>query len=152
VAVIDSGIAFTHPDLWSGLHSRVVYAQSFVAGDTSTADKYGHGTHVAGLIGGNGNSSTGPFFTATIKGVAPAVSFINLRVLDQNGQGTDSAVIAGLQQAIALKSTYNIRVINLSPGGCANSSGPATQCSARGGDEFMVIFECGLEEASSRGC
>jgi subtilisin family serine protease len=55
VAVIDSGIA-SHPDLngTSGT-SRVVYSQSFVAGDTTTSDKFGHGTHVAGLIGGSGD-------------------------------------------------------------------------------------------------
>ena len=46
----------------------------------------------------------------------PAQSIINLRVLDQNGAGTDSLVIAAINQAIALKSTYNIRVINLSLG------------------------------------
>jgi len=51
VAVIDSGIA-AHPDLnnASGT-SRVVYSQSFVSGNTSAVDQYGHGTHVAGLTG-----------------------------------------------------------------------------------------------------
>ncbi len=48
--------------------------------------------------------------------MAPNVNIINLRVLDQNGAGTDSQVIAAIQQAIALKSTYNIRVINMSLG------------------------------------
>jgi subtilisin family serine protease len=57
VAVIDSGIA-PHPDLNNASGgSRVVYSQSFVAGDTtSTSDKFGHGTHVAGLIGGTGKT------------------------------------------------------------------------------------------------
>ena len=117
VAVIDSGIA-AHPDLnnASGT-SRVVYSQSFVAGDTTTSDKYGHGTHVAGLIGGNGASSgSGNGYAATYAGMAPNVNIINLRVLDQNGAGTDSQVIAAIQQAISLKSTYNIRVINMSLG------------------------------------
>ena len=52
----------------------------------------------------------------TYAGMAPNVNLINLRVLDQNGAGTDSEVIAAIQQAIALKSTYNIRVINMSLG------------------------------------
>lgn len=58
VAVIDSGIS-DHLDLHkaSGA-SRVVYSESFVPSDTTTADAYGHGTHVAGLIGGNGASSS----------------------------------------------------------------------------------------------
>jgi serine protease AprX len=117
VAVIDSGVA-DHADLHnvSGA-SRVVYSQSFVAGDTTTADKFGHGTHVAGLIGGTGASSgTGNGYAVKFAGVAPNVNIINLRVLDQNGSGTDSQVIAAIQQAIALKSTYNIRVINMSLG------------------------------------
>jgi serine protease AprX len=49
-------------------------------------------------------------------GIAPNVSFIKLRVLDANGQGSDSAVIQAIERAIALKRTYNIRVINLSLG------------------------------------
>ena len=48
--------------------------------------------------------------------MAPNVNLINLRVLDQNGAGTDSQVIAAIEQAIALKNTYNIRVINMSLG------------------------------------
>jgi serine protease AprX len=117
VAVIDSGIA-SHPDLnnASGT-SRVVYSQSFVVGDTTTSDKFGHGTHVAGLIGGSGaNSGTGNGYAATYAGMAPGVNLINLRVLDQNGSGTDSQVIAAIQEAIALQSKYNIRVINMSLG------------------------------------
>jgi serine protease AprX len=117
VAVIDSGIA-AHPDLnnANGV-SRVVYSQSFVAGDSTTPDKFGHGTHVAGLIGGNGSSSgTANGYAATYAGIAPNVNIINLRVLDQNGLGTDSQVIAAIQEAITLKSTYNIRVINMSLG------------------------------------
>ncbi len=117
VAVIDSGIA-AHPDLNNANGtSRVVYSQSFVAGDTTTSDKFGHGTHVAGLIGGSGaNSGTANGYSATYAGVAPGVNLINLRVLDQNGSGTDSQVIAAIQEAIALQSKYNIRVINMSLG------------------------------------
>jgi serine protease AprX len=117
VAVIDSGIA-NHPDLYNAnWNSRVVYSQSFVAGDSSTTDKFGHGTHVAGLVGGTGFSSgTANGYPATYAGMAPNVNLINLRVLDLNGLGTDSQVIAAIQEAISLKSTYNIRVINMSLG------------------------------------
>ena len=117
VAVIDSGIA-TNSDLNNANgSSRVVYSQSFVAGDSTTSDKFGHGTHVAGLIGGSGaNSGSGNGYPATYAGVAPNVNLINLRVLDAYGNGTDSQVIAAIQQAIALKNTYNIRVISMSLG------------------------------------
>ena len=118
VALIDSGVN-THPDLFTTTlfpTSRVVYNQSFVPGDSSAADAYGHGTHIAGLIAGNGISSTGPLFSQNFKGIAPKVNIVNLRVLDANGSGTDSSVIAAIGQAINLKSKYNIRVINLSLG------------------------------------
>jgi serine protease AprX len=68
------------------------------------------------LIAGDGISSTGPIFSETFKGIAPKVNIVNLRVLDANGSGTDSAVIAAISQAINLKARYNIRVINLSLG------------------------------------
>ena len=117
VAIIDTGIS-SNSDLNNASgKTRVVYNQSFVVGDTTTADKFGHGTHVAGLVGGTGASSgTANHYAAIYAGMAPNVNLINLRVLDQNGCGTDSGVIAAIQQAIALKSKYNIRVINMSLG------------------------------------
>jgi len=118
VAVIDSGINDSNQDLWnsSETHTRVVYRQDFTGTPNSNLlgakyDTYGHGTHVAGIIGGNGYLSGGNY-----TGVAPNVSLIDLRALDMNGAGTDSNVIAAIQEAITLKNTYNIRVINLSLG------------------------------------
>src|ERR1700730_11535804 len=117
VALIDSGVS-NHADLYTGSlpFSRVVYQKSFVPGDSKAADQYGHGTHIAGLIAGDGLSSTGWFFTRTFTGIAPGANIVNLRVLDANGGATDSQVIAAINQAISLKSQYNIRVINLSLG------------------------------------
>jgi len=111
VAVIDSGIS-DHPDLHDPATgaSRVVYNRSFVP-LTDASDQYGHGTHVAGILAGNGSQSSGYIY-----GVAPNVRLINLKVLDANGFGQDSYVIAAIQQAIALKNLYNIRVVNLSIG------------------------------------
>jgi serine protease AprX len=116
VAVIDSGV-YPHDDLKTadGLASRIVYSESFIPGDPSTNDAYGHGTHVAGIIAGNGRDSKGGYSQQYL-GVAPNANIINLRVLDANGMGTDSQVIAAIQRAIQLKDTYNIRIINLSLG------------------------------------
>src|SRR5213082_2746004 len=121
LAVIDSGVTAVGDLYWwnpsnQTYGSRVVYSQNFVPGTTDTSDLYGHGTHVAGIIAGAGWFSTGGNFTHTFKGIAPNANIINLRVLDQDGVGTDSSVIAAIQTAISLKSTYNIRVINLSLG------------------------------------
>jgi serine protease AprX len=115
VAVIDSGI-YPHPDLRTAnsLASRVVFRRSFIGG--VQYDDYGHGTHVAGIIAGNGKSSSGPGTTRTFKGIAPNANILDLRVLDKNGSSNDSAVIAAIQQAVNLKSKYNVRVINLSLG------------------------------------
>lgn len=117
VALIDSGVN-SHPDLQTGILPipRVVYNQSFVSGNSSASDQYGHGTHIAGLIAGDGLSSTGIAYSKTFNGIAPGAKIVNLRVLDQNGAATDSEVIAAISKAISLKSTYNIRVMNLSLG------------------------------------
>ncbi len=125
VAIIDSGVNDSSSDLKGGLlnlFSRVVYHQDFTGTATANLlgaswDLYGHGTHVAGIVGGNGSQSNGQY-----TGLAPNINLIDLKVLDGNGNGTDSMVIAAIQRAIALKKTYNIRVINLSLGRGISSS------------------------------
>ena len=86
VALIDSGVN-NHPDFYTGLlpYPRIVYNQSFVSGTSNAGDQYGHGSHVAGIVGGTAKKSSGAYI-----GVASAVNIINLRVLDQNGAGHDS--------------------------------------------------------------
>jgi serine protease AprX len=114
VALIDSGIHIdpSNPDLNYG--ATVVYSQSFVASE-GTDDLYGHGTHLAGIIAGTGQNSLSGY-SNSIFGVAPGVQLINLKVLDKNGNSTDATVIQAINQAIALKNQYNIKVINLSLG------------------------------------
>jgi len=115
VAVIDSGL-IQRPDFLDSKRSfRIVYGQDFT-GSGSLQDQYGHGTHVAGIIAGNGALSTCSACTRTFKGIAPNANLIDLRVLDENGQSSDSTVIQAIDTAIQLKDQYNIRVINLSLG------------------------------------
>src|SRR5271165_2264767 len=102
VAVIDSGI-YPHPDLgggWLSL-SRIVYRRSFIGGVQN--DDFGHGTHVAGIIAGDGKSSNFPRSRHILRGMAPNANLLDLRVLDANGMSNDSVVIAAIQQAIQLK-------------------------------------------------
>jgi serine protease AprX len=115
VAIIDSGIA-SHPDL-----PNVVQTVDFTvpAGAPNVqTDPFGHGTHVAGIVAGSGQSSQGLY-----AGVAPSARLINLRVLDASGGGSTSNVISAIDWVIANRNALgndgkplNIRVINLSLG------------------------------------
>src|SRR5216683_247665 len=89
VALIDSGVS-NNLDLNQGILpvSRVVYQQSFVPGNSSASDQYGHGTHIAGLIAGDGLGSTGLLYTKTFKGIAPGANIVNLRLFDANAAAT----------------------------------------------------------------
>jgi serine protease AprX len=107
VAVIDSGIR-PQTDLPT---SRIKAFVDFVNGRTTAYDDYGHGTHVAGIIAGNGASSSGKY-----TGVAPSASIVALKVLDQNGAGKTSDVMAALEWVLANHLTYKIRIVNLSLG------------------------------------
>jgi serine protease AprX len=110
VAVIDSGITSWHDDLTGvATAQRVDAFVDFVNGRAQPYDDYGHGTHVAGIIGGNGTDSGG-----ARTGIAPGVKLISLKVLDASGHGRISDVIAALDWAVAHRDDWNIRVINLS--------------------------------------
>jgi serine protease AprX len=90
---------------------RVAHFADFVNGYDYPNDGYGHGTHVAGVIAGNGYSSLG-----VRTAMAPGASIVALKALDDYGRGTVSGIIAALDYAVAIKELYNIRVINLSVG------------------------------------
>ena len=95
VAIIDSGIAPV-----SDLSSRIAAFYDFTDGKPGVAiapvDGYGHGTHVAGLVGGSGALSGGQY-----AGVAPNARLIGLRVLNNFGNGSTSDVVAAINFAIA---------------------------------------------------
>src|SRR5262249_24814880 len=96
------GVDTTHPDL----EKAVTEAKDF-SGTGSTDDRSGHGTHVAATVAGSGARSGGLY-----KGVAPGAEFLNAKVLNDNGEGTDSSVIAGLEWA----ADQGAKVANLSLG------------------------------------
>ncbi|GAA3746573.1 S8 family serine peptidase [Plantactinospora mayteni] len=149
VAVLDSGYDPSHPDL----AGRVSAAASFT-GTPDTTDRVGHGTHVAATIagagstgrsderrpdgkssGGNGSGSTGPGG----KGVAPGARLLIGKVLDDQGFGDLSWVIAGMEWAVR----QGARVVNLSLGGqAAEGPDPVTEAldalSASSGALFVV--------------
>lgn len=103
VAIIDTGIDTTHPDL------KVVGGRNFTGGSTSAySDGNGHGTHVAGTVAALDN-------TIGVVGVAPGARLWAVRVLDSTGSGTMSGVIAGVDWVTSNAAT--IEVANMSLGG-----------------------------------
>jgi serine protease AprX len=125
VAVIDSGITSWHDDmvnytttLFPYGNQRVAKFVDFVNGRTLPYDDNGHGTHVSGIIGGVGYDSK-KFEKA---GIAPLASIVSLKVLDQNGYGTVSNLIAALNWVAVNHKTYNIRVVNMSVGASVSES------------------------------
>ncbi len=150
VAVIDSGVTSWHDDLMpspaadaiaepaaQGGSQRVVQFVDLVANQPTAYDDYGHGTHVAGIIAGNGYDSGG-----ARAGVAPAASLVVLKVLDGNGGGYMSDVIAAFDYAVANKDAFNIRVINLSIGAPITQSyatDPLTLAAKRAVDAGIVV-------------
>lgn len=119
VAVIDSGIQDNKDfaDRLNSKTSRLLASVDFVTGaDPAAGDLCGHGTHAAAIIAGNGANSTGPNYYRTFYGIARRANLVNVRVLDAQGQGIVSNVVAAVQWVVNNKSTYNIRVINLSLG------------------------------------
>lgn len=109
VAVVDSGIE-PSKDLDS---KRITAFYDFTRGGMAVKpfDNYGHGTHVAGLIGGSGDLSSDHY-----EGAAPKARFIGYKVLDAGGSGYTSGVIAAINHAIKNKDRLKIDVMNLSLG------------------------------------
>ncbi|TMK45179.1 MAG: peptidase S8 and S53 subtilisin kexin sedolisin [Actinobacteria bacterium] len=105
VAVIDTGVVPV-PDLKNHVSYRVDFTP-----ERDGLDRYGHGTHMAGIVVGDGTSSRGKYV-----GVAPGARLISIKVAGYNGATDVSVVIAGLQWVITHKSLFNIRVLNLSFG------------------------------------
>ncbi|MER5307706.1 S8 family serine peptidase [Streptomyces sp. NPDC002773] len=103
IAVLDTGVDRTHDDL----STQVVGEKNFSA-SADAVDRVGHGTHVASIAAGTGAKSGGRY-----KGVAPGAKVISGKVLDDEGFGDDSAVIAGMEWAAA----EGADVVNLSLGG-----------------------------------
>ncbi|WP_162908038.1 S8 family peptidase [Allorhizocola rhizosphaerae] len=106
VAVLDTGIDTKHPDL----ADAVLGEQDFTGSESGPTDRFGHGTHVAGIITGSGSEYIG---------VAPDAKLLNGKVLDDFGGGRESWIIAGMEWAAA----QGVDVINMSLGSSLPSDG-----------------------------
>ena len=112
VAILDSGVA-ADADLVQP-NNRLLASVNF-ADERLTSDPGGHGTHIAGIVAGNGTRSGGEF-----TGIAPQANVVDVRVLGNTGSGRISSVVRGIEWVLAHRAAYNIRVINLSFGAPAN--------------------------------
>ena len=118
VAVIDTGIAGDLRDFRvspSDSRSRVTSSVLIHPDATRAGDSYGHGTHVAGIIGGNSwNRSSLDLARGRYVGVAPEANLIDVKVSDEEGNATVLDVLYGLQFVVDHKDQLGIRVVNLS--------------------------------------
>lgn len=103
IAVLDTGTDSTHPDL----KGQILAEKNFSAAK-DTKDRVGHGTHVASIAAGTGAKSGGK-----LKGVAPDAKLLSGKVLDDEGYGDDSGILAGMEWAVA----QGADIVNLSLGG-----------------------------------
>jgi subtilisin family serine protease len=111
IAVLDSGIDTDHVAfLDKTVNNRIALSKDFT-GENRVDDPYGHGTHVASIAAGNGRVSNAKYV-----GIAPNANILNLRVLNGEGSGSVSNILSALDWVMTQRSTYNIRVVNLSLG------------------------------------
>lgn len=133
VAVIDTGVDYTHADLGGGFGAgfKVIGGYDFVNSDEDPKDDMGHGTMVAGIVAANGE----------MRGVAPDASLLAIKVLDDEGSGYTSDVIAGMEWA----TSHGARVINLSLGyATASSNDPVcTAVNNAAGYGLVVVAAAG---------
>ncbi|MEV6654152.1 S8 family serine peptidase [Streptomyces sp. NPDC051219] len=109
VAVLDTGVDANHPDL----AGRIAEAKDF-SGSANTGDHLGHGTHVASIVAGTGAASSG-----TRRGVAPKADLLIGKVLDDNGYGSESGIIDGMEWAAG----EHAKVVNMSLGADIQTDG-----------------------------
>src|SRR5262245_1265273 len=146
VAVLDSGVTDWHDDLTMRLASNKSYPHGnqrvsgfvdFINGQTQPYDDLGHGSHVAGIILGNGYDTEGKQ-----SGMAPDADLIALKVLDKNGQGSISNIIAALDWVSKNATAFNIKVVNVSAGAGVTESywtDPLTLAAKRLVDQGIVV-------------
>lgn len=106
VAILDTGI-FPHVDFGQ----RIIFFKDYIGGRQRAYDDNGHGTHIAGIIGGDGTSSNGKYM-----GIAPACHFIILKILDKKGDGNTENVVQAIEWLVRHKEQYRIRIVNISIG------------------------------------
>lgn len=131
VAVLDTGVDYTNPSLGGGFgpEHKVVGGYDYVNDDADPMDDNGHGTHVAGIIGGD----------AEVTGVAPAANITAYKVLDSGGSGWESDIIAALEAAVDPGNPHRADVVNLSLGGPGDGTDPLGRAAHAATEAGVVV-------------
>jgi serine protease AprX len=136
IAIFDSGIDSTHISFGTSRSSRIAKSVDFT-GEGRTDDPYGHGTHVASTAASDGSISSLAYM-----GIASNSKLINVRVLNSEGRGTLSGLLSAVDWVMANRTTYNIKVVNMSLGMAAVDSyknDPACKAVRRLVDAGIVV-------------
>lgn len=133
LAVVDSGVDLTHPDLLGATSSN---GYDFVSGDSDPTDENGHGTSVAGIVAGRSNNGAG------IAGTCWKCTILPVRVLDAQGEGRTFDVAQGIRYA----ADQGAKVINLSLSGPTNSTTVALAVAYARAMGAIVVAAAGNQE------
>jgi subtilisin family serine protease len=114
IAVVDSGADMAHSDIAQDVLAHHCFTHGACAPNGGnegvlTQDQHGHGTRIVGIITGEGTESP--------RGIAPDAEIVSVQVMDQNGMGWASDVVAGIDWVVANQAQYHVKIINLSLGG-----------------------------------
>lgn len=141
IAIIDTGIDYTHPDLVGRVDNKEGY--DFVNNDADAMDDNGHGTHVAGIIGATSNNGVG------IAGTVGAldVALIPIKVLGADGTGSLDNIVDGIYYAIDKK----VDIINMSVGTSGTSEALSKALQAAHDAGIIVVVAAGNESTNCDG-
>ncbi|MBI2970829.1 MAG: S8 family serine peptidase [Candidatus Aenigmarchaeota archaeon] len=147
IAIIDTGVDYTHPDLGGcyGSGCKVAGGYDFVNGDSDPADDHGHGTHVAATAAGNG----------TLQGVAPNATIYAYKVLNAGGSGTFSQVISGVERASDPNNDGNyadhLDILSMSLGGSGDENSALSLAVDRAVERGVVAVVAAGNSGSAEG-
>lgn len=147
VAVVDSGVDYTHPDLGGGIGEghKVVAGHDFVNNDDDPMDDNAHGTHVAGIIAAKAAEPGG------VTGAAPDARLLAYKVMDADGYGDTSTIVAGIEAAIDPANPHRADVINLSIGGPGDGTDPLGLAASAAVDAGVVVVAAAGNEGPGPG-
>lgn len=145
VAVVDSGVNYDQEDLagnmWNGGAAYPNHGYDFVDDDDDPMDLVGHGTHVAGIIGAEGNNAKGT------SGVCWKAGIMAVRVMDSTGLGTTADIIQGVNFAVA----NGAKVMNMSLGGPAFDNAFSDAITDARTNDVVVVVAAGNDGSNNDG-